>query len=131
MFRKTKVIALATAALLGVTGASYAATSAPQETEILVQPARMLHLASGVCEQAKLDMIDWAAHSDGYGAYALPVFASSEHVSCDQPAAVLNNGAASGFFNQKAADHEAVTLCEANLPAGAGSCAVVGRSFDA
>ncbi|WP_420005820.1 hypothetical protein [Arenibacterium sp. LLYu02] len=125
MFNKVTLTALTLGSAVALSAPAFAETPVP----LMDKDIRVLRVDAGLCDSSKEDMASWAAGIDGYGAYAVPVYPASVTIDCAEPAAVLPVGQSWGFADQKAADIAAMQQCEANLPDGFDSCALVGQSF--
>lgn len=126
MFNKVTLTALTLGSALALSTPAFAETPVP----LVDKDIRVLRVDASLCDSAKEDMASWAAGIKGYGSYAVPVYPASVTIDCAEPAAVLPVGQSWGFDDQKAADIAAMNECEANLPDGFESCALVGQSFD-
>jgi hypothetical protein len=126
MFNKVSLAVVTLGSAIALTVPAFAQSANPMVDKDL----RVLRVSTGVCDSAKQEMAAWAARIEGHGSYAVPVYPANASIDCAEPAAVLPVGQSWGFDDQKAADIAAMSQCQANLPDGFDSCAIVGQSFD-
>ncbi|KUP93809.1 hypothetical protein [Tritonibacter horizontis] len=125
-----------TLSLTAVTLGSALALSTPvlaqseAEAPVIVKNPRILEIDASICDRERSNLANWAAKTDGYGSYAVPVYPAGVTLDCEKPAAVLPVGQSWGFDDQKAADIAAMQECTESLPDGFERCALIGRSYD-